>query len=344
MTYEDVIARYEPVIGLETHVELGTGSKMFCGCPTDFGAEPNTQVCPVCLGLPGALPVANAAAIESTIRIGLALNCSIATWCRFARKNYFYPDMPKNFQISPVRRAALRRRLSRRRRRRRDGAGRHRAGAPGGGHRQEHARRQRHRPHPRRGLLTRRLQPRRHSAGRDRDEAGGGHRSARPRRRARLRDGTARHPAHARRQRRADGAGLAALRCQHLAQPARRAGGARGRRPRTSTRCVASSGRSARRSCARPRCSTPAGGSPRRRGTSTRTPATPGGPEQGRRHRLPVLPRARPRAARARPGLGGRAAGRRCPSCRAARRARLQEAWGLADRTCRRASTRARSS
>ncbi|MEU7999679.1 Asp-tRNA(Asn)/Glu-tRNA(Gln) amidotransferase subunit GatB [Catellatospora sp. NPDC049111] len=99
-TYDDVVSRYEPVIGLETHVELGTVTKMFCGCPTDFGGEPNTQVCPVCLGLPGSLPVANRAAIEATIRIGLALNCSIATWCRFARKNYFYPDMPKNFQIS----------------------------------------------------------------------------------------------------------------------------------------------------------------------------------------------------------------------------------------------------
>src|SRR3989440_1820461 len=91
---------YEPVIGLEPHVELGTHTKMFCGCPTAFGAEPNTKVCPVCLGLPGSLPVANKAAIEATIRIGLALNCSIASWCRFARKNYFYPDMPKNFQIS----------------------------------------------------------------------------------------------------------------------------------------------------------------------------------------------------------------------------------------------------
>jgi len=100
LSYEDVAARYAPVIGLETHVELGTRTKMFCGCPTDFGAEPNTQICPVCLGLPGSLPVANRAAIEATIRIGLALNCSIATWCRFARKNYFYPDMPKNFQIS----------------------------------------------------------------------------------------------------------------------------------------------------------------------------------------------------------------------------------------------------
>ena len=99
-SYDDVVSRYEPVIGLETHVELGTRTKMFCGCRTEFGADPNTQVCPVCLGLPGSLPVANAAAIEATIRIGLALNCVIAEWCRFARKNYFYPDMPKNFQTS----------------------------------------------------------------------------------------------------------------------------------------------------------------------------------------------------------------------------------------------------
>jgi aspartyl-tRNA(Asn)/glutamyl-tRNA(Gln) amidotransferase subunit B len=94
------IERYEPLIGLETHVELGTRTKMFCACTTTFGAEPNSQVCPVCLGLPGSLPVVNRTAIEYAIRIGLALNCSIASWCRFARKNYFYPDMPKNFQIS----------------------------------------------------------------------------------------------------------------------------------------------------------------------------------------------------------------------------------------------------
>ena len=100
LTYDDVISRYDPVLGLEVHVELGTESKMFCGCNTVFGAEPNTQTCPVCLGLPGSLPVVNEKAIQYTIAIGLALNCSIAPFSRFARKNYFYPDMPKNFQTS----------------------------------------------------------------------------------------------------------------------------------------------------------------------------------------------------------------------------------------------------
>jgi aspartyl-tRNA(Asn)/glutamyl-tRNA(Gln) amidotransferase subunit B len=98
--FDEAVAAYDPVIGLEVHVELGTSSKMFCGCPTAFGAPPNTQVCSTCLGLPGSLPVANRAAVEATMSIGLALNCSIAEWCRFARKNYFYPDMPKNYQIS----------------------------------------------------------------------------------------------------------------------------------------------------------------------------------------------------------------------------------------------------
>ncbi|CAB4644656.1 unannotated protein [freshwater metagenome] len=100
ISYDDVVAKYDPVLGLEVHVELNTESKMFCSCSTTFGAQPNTQTCPVCLALPGALPVVNATAIESTIKIGLALNCSIAPYSRFARKNYFYPDMPKNFQIS----------------------------------------------------------------------------------------------------------------------------------------------------------------------------------------------------------------------------------------------------
>ncbi|CAM3017069.1 Asp-tRNA(Asn)/Glu-tRNA(Gln) amidotransferase subunit GatB [Skermania piniformis] len=100
LDYAEVNIIYEPVLGMEVHVELGTATKMFCGCPTAFGAEPNTQVCPVCLGLPGSLPVVNQAAVESAIRIGLALNCDITPWGRFARKNYFYPDQPKNYQIS----------------------------------------------------------------------------------------------------------------------------------------------------------------------------------------------------------------------------------------------------
>jgi len=92
--------RYEAVIGLEVHVELATRTKMFCGCAIDFGGEPNTRTCPVCLGQPGSLPVANRAAVESAIRLGLALGCDIAPWSEFHRKNYFYPDMPKNYQIS----------------------------------------------------------------------------------------------------------------------------------------------------------------------------------------------------------------------------------------------------
>jgi aspartyl-tRNA(Asn)/glutamyl-tRNA(Gln) amidotransferase subunit B len=96
----EVLAKYEPVIGLEVHVQLGTRTKIFCGCPTSFGAPPNTNVCPVCLGLPGALPVLSKDAVELAIKAGLALNCQIRSTSRFARKNYFYPDLPKGYQIS----------------------------------------------------------------------------------------------------------------------------------------------------------------------------------------------------------------------------------------------------
>jgi aspartyl-tRNA(Asn)/glutamyl-tRNA(Gln) amidotransferase subunit B len=96
----EAIARYEPVIGLEVHVQLSTVTKIFCGCPTSFGAPPNTNVCPVCLGLPGALPVLNREAVDLAIRAALALNCRIRPMSRFARKNYFYPDLPKGYQIS----------------------------------------------------------------------------------------------------------------------------------------------------------------------------------------------------------------------------------------------------
>jgi aspartyl-tRNA(Asn)/glutamyl-tRNA(Gln) amidotransferase subunit B len=91
---------FEIVIGLEVHAQLLTRSKMFCGCPTTFGSGPNTQTCPVCLGMPGTLPVINRRAIEYSVRTALAFNCRINTACRFARKHYYYPDMPKNFQIS----------------------------------------------------------------------------------------------------------------------------------------------------------------------------------------------------------------------------------------------------
>jgi aspartyl-tRNA(Asn)/glutamyl-tRNA(Gln) amidotransferase subunit B len=96
----EVLAKYEPIIGLEVHVQLLTRTKIFCGCSTRFGDPPNTNVCPVCLGLPGTLPVLNKRAVEMAMRAALALNCTVHDHSRFARKNYFYPDLPKGYQIS----------------------------------------------------------------------------------------------------------------------------------------------------------------------------------------------------------------------------------------------------
>src|ERR1700746_3360122 len=96
----ELLAKYEPVIGLEVHVQLATKTKIFCGCSTRFGDAPNSNVCPVCLGLPGTLPVLNKRAVEMAMRAALAINCTVHEHSRFARKNYFYPDLPKGYQIS----------------------------------------------------------------------------------------------------------------------------------------------------------------------------------------------------------------------------------------------------
>ena len=94
--------QYETVIGLEVHVELATKTKIFCGCSTAFGGRPNTHTCPVCTGMPGSLPVLNKQVVEYAVAVGLATNCTITQYCKFDRKNYFYPDNPQNYQISQL--------------------------------------------------------------------------------------------------------------------------------------------------------------------------------------------------------------------------------------------------
>ena len=215
--YDDALARYDPLLGLETHVELSTASKMFCGCATAFGAPPNTQICPTCLGLPGSLPVTNRAAVEHTMRIGLRLGCRIAEWCRFARKNYFYPDMPKDFQISQYDEplcvdgaieieldgTTYRIEIERVHLEEDTGKTTHVGGATGRIHGADYS--------------LGRLQPGGDPAGRDRDAADRRHRHRGRPRRPGLRDRAARPGARARRFGRADGAGQPALRRQRLA-------------------------------------------------------------------------------------------------------------------------------
>ena len=308
LSFEEALERFDPALGLEVHVELNTASKMFCGCATEFGAEPNTQVCPTCLGLPGAMPVVNGKAVESAIRIGLALNCEIAEWCRFARKNYFYPDMPKNFQTSqydePIAFEGFTECAGRRHA---DLSHRHRARPHGGGHRQVAARRRLDRPHPRRRLLAGRLQPGRHPADRDRHQADHRHRGRGTAGGEGVRRSAARPAAGAGCLRRPDGAGLAALRREPLAGAE---GLRRARHPhRDQERELAAVGRAggalrdaAARRRALGRRHDPPGDAALARG-HRRHHQRPG--EVGRRG-LPLLPRARPGAggADARVGRG----------------------------------------
>ena len=265
------------MLGLEVHVELNTATKMFCGCPTVFGAEPNTQVCPTCLGLPGAMPVVNGTAVESAIRIGLALNCEIAEWCRFARKNYFYPDMPKNFQTSQydepiafdgcdststVDGETFRVEIERAHMEEDTGKSLHVGGATGRIHGADYSLVDYNRAGiPLIEIVTKPIE----GAGEKAPAVAQAYV-------AQLRD-LLRRP---RRLRRPDGAGLAALRRQPLAGARRRR---RARHPhRDQERQLAALGRAGgplRDAAGRPRSSTPAARSCRRPGTGTRTPASP---------------------------------------------------------------------
>ena len=317
MDFDEAMELFDPVLGLEVHVELGTATKMFCACPTDFGAPPNTQVCPVCLALPGAMPTINATAVEYAIRIGLALNCTIASWCRFARKNYFYPDMPKNFQTSQydepiaydgyldvdVDGETVRIEIERAHMEEDTGKSTHVGGC--------------HRPDLRRRVLAAGLQPGRRAAGRDRHQDRAGHQGQGAGGGQGLRGGAAGPAEVPRRLRRPDGPGVAAVRREPVADAGRQPGP---RHPhRDQERQLAALG-----GTRRPVRDHPAGSNSRRR-----WPDQAGDqalrrvdrddrvrPVQGDRRGLPVFPGARPGSAGTGAGVGGADPRRRCRSSR----------------------------
>ena len=313
------LAAYDPVLGLEVHVELNTASKMFCGCSTAFGAEPNTQICPVCLGLPGSLPVVNAKAIESAIRIGLALNCSIAEWCRFARKNYFYPDMPKNYQISQYDEPiaydgwtevdacdgeTYRIEIERAHMEEDTGKSLHVGGATGRIHGADHSLLDYNRSGvPLIEIVTKPIE----GTGAKAPEV------------ARAYVAHAAGPAaRARRLRRPDGAGLAALRRERVAAADRRTTPLGTRTETKNVNSLRSVERAIRYEITRQAAVLADGGAitQETRHWHEDTGVTTPGPEQGAGGGLPLLPRAGPGAGRAEPGVGGGAARPPCPSRR----------------------------